>query len=282
MVNPSGRPVIVTGANSGVGFSLSRLLIGAGFHVVMVCRSEQRGRKAVDALRSAGPGTPSLEIADLAEAGEVRDLGSRLSGLGPIEALVNNAGVWRNQLERNSAGHEITMATNHLSHFLLTGLVLDQVLAGGRRIVNVSSEAHRSGKLGRAPLDEIMNGDAWKGGLQAYSDSKQANVLFTSELVRRFGDSGLIANALHPGVLATRIWNKNRGPVSLLLRMLKVAMKSPDVGGRAVMKLLTDPGLAEVNGAYFNVEKRARAEASALDEQLAGALWEYSETLTRH
>ena len=281
MRTPAGRPVIVTGANSGVGFSVSRLLVEAGLHVVMICRNEERGRRAIAALTTAGPGTASLEIADLAELSQVRELGSRLSTLGPIEALVNNAGVWRNRLERNSTGHEVTMATNHLSHFLLTGLVLDQVLAGGRRIVNVSSEAHRSGKLDRAPLGEIMTGEAWKGGLQAYSDSKQANVLFTSELMRRYDERGLIANSLHPGVLSTMIWNKNRGPVSLLLRLFKVAMKPPDVGGRAVMRLLRDPDLADVSDAYFNVEKRSRAEPAALDEHMAGTLWEYSEAVAR-
>jgi NAD(P)-dependent dehydrogenase (short-subunit alcohol dehydrogenase family) len=278
----SGLPIVVTGANSGVGFSLSRLLVRAGAHVIMVCRSEERGRAALAKLtRGSRPGTAELEIADLSDLSHVRELAARLARFDELEALVNNAGVWRNRLERNPAGFEITMATNHLSHFLLTELLIEQVLRGGRRIVNVSSEAHRSGKLARASIEEVIRGDVWKGGLQAYSDSKQANVMFTSELVRRFGDRGLIANSMHPGVLATRIWNKNSGPITLLLRFFKLLMKSPDVGGRAIMRILADPEFADLTDTYFNVDKPARAEAPALDEGVALALWDTSEALTR-
>ena len=279
MTDLNDRLVIVTGANSGVGFSLSRMLLESGARVVMVCRSRERGDAAL--ARLGRPDNAALEISDVSRMDDVRSLADRLLERGDLYALVNNAGVWRNRLERTPEGHEVTMATNHLGHFLLTDLLLDRVLAGGRRVVNVSSEAHRRGKLARAPIEDIMSGAAWSGGLQAYSDSKQANVMFTSELVRRYGDRGLIANALHPGVLATRIWNKNPGLLTVVMRMFKLAMGSPDVGGKAILRVLRDPELADVNDAYFKVEKIGRAEPSALDPAVAGRLWEVSERLTR-
>jgi len=172
------------------------------------------------------------------------------------------------------------MATNHLGPFLLTNLLLERLKAARGRIVNVSSQVHHSGDLRRAPLEAIIRGDDWKGGLKAYSDSKLANVLFTFELARRCGRWGGTANALHPGVLATRIWNKSASPISVLMRLFKPMMKSPSVGGRAVFRLAADPDLAKTTGRYFNVETEARAQPLAYDEDLARNLWETSERLT--
>lgn len=276
-----GRAVVVTGANSGVGRSLSELLIDAGAHVVMVCRDQTRGASALDALtRRPASGTAELEIADLADFESVRALGERLRRFDAIEALVNNAGVWRTRREKNPAGLELTMATNHLGHFLLTDFLLEGLRAGGRRIVNVSSGAHRRGDLNRAPVDEIISGEAWKGGLQAYSDSKLANVLFSAELVRRYGGSGLIANSLHPGVLRTGIWNKTHNPLTLLMRLFKPAMGSPAVGGRAILRLLVDPALSDVTDSYFDVEEISEVQPQGRDQRIARDLWDASARLT--
>lgn len=272
---------MVTGANSGVGRSLTELLLDAGARVVMVCRSPERGAKALEEMRETPhPGSAELEIADISDPDAVRALAGRLQRFDSIEALVNNAGVWRTRLEKSPADLEVTMATNHLGHFLLTHLVRDLLQSGGNRIINVSSEAHRRGDLRRAPLRDIVSGHAWKGGLQAYSDSKLANILFTSELVRRYGEGGLVANSLHPGVLATRIWNKTSNPITYLMRAFKPFMGSPAVGGRAILRLLTDPDLAGVTDTYFNVSTESEPDASARDADLAGELWELSESLT--
>lgn len=272
---------MVTGANSGIGRSLTELLLDAGARVVMVCRNAERGRQALDEVtRAPCPGRAELEVADVSDFDAVRALAGRLQRFDAIEALVNNAGVWRSKLEKTPADLEVTMATNHLGHFLLTHLVLDLLRQGGNRIVNVSSEAHRRGDLVRAPLGDIVSGQAWKGGLQAYSDSKLANVLFTAELVRRYGETGMIANSLHPGVLATRIWNKTRNPITYLLRAFKPFMGSPAIGGRAILRLLSDPDLAGVTGTYFNVATESEPSASARDADLARALWEISARLT--
>ncbi len=282
MSDLNGQIAIVTGANSGVGRSAAELLADAGVDVTMVCRSRDRGERALAEIRRGSPAARiELEICDLSSQADVRELGDRLSGRHTrVDILVNNAGVWRNRPEISPEGFEVTFATNHLGHFLLTHMLLDRLETGRGRIVNVSSEAHRRGDLRRASLEDVARGKAWRGGIQAYGDSKLANVLFTFESVRRWNDRAVTANALHPGVLATRIWNKNNSPITLMMRPMKLFMSKPDVGGQAVMRLVEDPSRDDVNGRYFKVEKEVESQAPARDEDLARELWEQSETWT--
>ncbi|MDX1579404.1 MAG: SDR family NAD(P)-dependent oxidoreductase [Gemmatimonadota bacterium] len=281
MAELSGRIAVVTGANSGVGKSAARLLGEAGAEVVMVCRSRVRGERARVELQQSAAADVVLEIADLSSQADVRALGERLATrLERLDILVNNAGVWRQRLEGSPEGFELTFATNHLGHFLLTHLLLDRLAAGRGRIVNVSSEAHRRGDLRRADLETVARGGDWRGGIQAYGDSKLANVLFTFESVRRWGGRGIAADALHPGVLATRIWNQNSGPISLLMRLFKPFLSSSDVGGKAVMHLVADPASDGASGRYFKVEEEVEPAPPARDEELARELWERSERWT--
>jgi NAD(P)-dependent dehydrogenase (short-subunit alcohol dehydrogenase family) len=275
----SGRSIaVVTGANAGIGQSTTELLAGAGWSVVMVSRDRERGEKALAAVqRLAGADRVQLEIADMSSGESVRALAARLADrLDRLDALVNNAGVYRARRERTADGLEVTMATNHMGHFRLTLELLDLLRAGEGRVVNVSSDGHRRGDLRRAPLERILKGEERYRSFQAYCDSKLANVLFTHELVRRHGGDGIISNALHPGTLSTRIWNQNHNPASLMMRVFKPFMAKPDVGGRAVFRLAADPDLAEVTGRYFNVEQETRAAPQAYDEDLAAELWELS------
>ena len=276
-----GSTVVVTGANSGVGRWVTELLLAAGAAVTLVCRDRQRGEQALAAVSTAYPGaTAALEIADLASLASVRELACRLQQrLARIDILVNNAGVWRNRLELTGDGFERTLATNHLGHFLLTHLLLER-LQDGAQIVNVSSEAHRSADLRRAPLEEIVRGRAWKGGVRAYADSKLANLLFTREAVRRWEGTGIIVNALHPGALATRIWNQNSGPFGLLLRLVKLFLRKPQVGGEAVLGLVERAPRDRVSGRYFRVRTESAPTEQARDGELAAALWEQSAAWT--
>ena len=279
-----GQVAVVTGANSGVGKSAAELLARAGADVTLVCRSRERGESALADVRQAraaagaAAGTDvRLELADLSVQDDVRALADRLAAHAPaIDILVNNAGVWLHRREITSDGFEITFATNHLGHFLLTHRLLAPLAAGRGRIVNVSSEAHRNGDLRRAPLEAIVRGDAWKGGFQAYGDTKLANALFTFESVRRWSARGITANAVHPGVLRTQIWRKNRSALGLLLNAAKGLMAKPEVGGRAVMRLVGDPARDEVTGRYFKVDSEVAATAQAYDEDLARELWDRS------
>ncbi len=287
-----GRVALVTGANSGVGRSATEMLLAAGARVTMVCRSRARGDRALAEMRDRGLGREPavgdatvravVERADLSRQADVRELAARLvARLPAIDILVNNAGVSQSRCVPSAEGFELTFATNHLGHFLLTRLLRDRLRAGRGRIVNVSSRGHRGGDLRRASLEDIARGRAWKGGLQAYADSKLANVLFTMETTRRWGGRGITANAVHPGVLATDIWRKTPPAVRLLVRPLTWFMASPDVGGEAVMNLVADPTRDHVTGRYFHVLEERLPSAQARDEALARELWERSVEWTR-
>ena len=273
----TGRVAVVTGANSGVGRSATELLLDAGAEVTLACRDRTRGEHALSEIERSRPGAAAaLELADLSSADSVRGLASRLNDrLDRIDILVNNAGLALDRLQTTAEGFELTFATCHLGHFLLTNLLLER-LRGGSRIVNVSSTAHRFGDLRRAPLDRIARGQAWKGGFPAYCDAKLANVLFTAESARRWSGHGIAANAVHPGVLATNIWSRNHGAMALLMRAITVFMRRADVGGTAVLELIRRSEPGRVSGRYFQVNAERRPQRQAEDPDLARDLWEFS------
>lgn len=273
-----GRTAVVTGANSGVGRSSTELLLAAGVNVTLVCRNRARAERALAEIESASySARATLEIADLASPDSVRALADRLSNRLPcIDILVNNAGVWRTRLELTADGFERTLATNHLGHFVLTTLLLPR-LRGGGHIVNVSSEAHRQGDLRRADLEQIARGKAWRGGgFPAYADSKLANVLFTVEAARQWREHDVTVNAVHPGVLATGLWNQNNGALAAFVRVFSVFMRSPRVGGRAVLNVLDTARQEVATGRYFRVSAESEPQPQAADETLASELWERS------
>lgn len=268
------RRIVVSGANSGVGFEATRRLLRAGAEVVMVCRNDSRAQQAAQILRSEQPGARlQVQIADMSSLASVRDLAGRLRGTG-VGALVNNAGVARWQREITDEGFERTLATNHLGAFLLTLELLDDLLAAGGRVINVSSRGHAEGDLRRAPLDDLLRGRVPYGARQAYCDSKLANVLLALELHRRYAGRGLTAVAVHPGVLATPIWNKLGGFLGRIVApVVKLRMQPPSLGGEAVSRLLLDAQLRQRSGVYFDVFDEVEASEQARDVALAAALW---------
>jgi NAD(P)-dependent dehydrogenase (short-subunit alcohol dehydrogenase family) len=272
---------VVTGANSGVGFEAARSLARLGAQVVMVCRSRERGEVAREKIRRSTPSARlRLEITDLGRLSEVRELGSTLlSDLPAIHALVNNAGVYRGRLERTEDGYERTFAVNHLSHFLLTQLLLPRLLAEGGRVINVSSDGHRRSELSPESLEEVARGRRAYNGVVAYCDSKLANVLFANELARRYQASELAACSMHPGVLATRIWNQDLTLFSGFMSLFKPFMGRPTVGGAAVTFLAREQAEG-IHGRYFHKQKEVAAAPLAHDARLARSLWELSLELT--
>jgi NAD(P)-dependent dehydrogenase (short-subunit alcohol dehydrogenase family) len=277
----TARPVAITGANSGVGFEASRQLAALGVPVVLICRSEARGHEAMARIIDETPEAQlTLELCDLGDLSQVRALADRLRdsarGWG---ALVNNAGLYRARLEQTDDGLERTLAVNHLGHYLLTRLLEDELRAAGARIVNVSSQGHTRGQLRRRPLDEILTGPADYNGIQAYCDSKLCNVLFMRELVRRWGND-ITSTAVHPGVLATAIWDRERTLLmGFIRRFAKPFMDSPETGGQAVSTLAADPAHAGTTDAYFRRLQSARPASMADDRDLAEELWQVSERL---
>lgn len=275
------RICAVTGANSGVGFESARGLARSGARVILICRSATRGEAAIQRIHEEVRGSDlQLRTVDLSSLAQVRALAEQLNGeLDRLDLLVNNAGVYRARCEITEDGFERTMAVNHLSHYCLTRLLHGLLLRGAGRIVNVSSEAHRSARLDRRPLEDILRGNVRYNGWRAYADSKLANILFTRELADRYGSEGLTAVAVHPGTLSTRIWNQNTNPASLLLRLFKPFMGRPRVGGEAVQFVAEAPRNV-VNGLYFNRKSAVDPKSTARNASLAAELWTLSQRLT--
>ncbi len=273
---------VVTGASSGIGLDAAHRLARRGEALVLLCRNERRGLPARDAVRAAS-GNPDVHLvtADLASFAQVREAGARIAREWPrITALVNNAGLASLERKVTEDGFELTLQVNHLSHFLLTHLLLDPLRAGRARVVNVSSEAHRRGRLRRAPLEEILRGPMAYRGFQTYCDAKLANVLFTFELARREARGGITANALHPGTLSTRIWDRNPGWKYWVAQLFKLFMEKPEVGGRAAARLASAPDVEGVTAEYFNKQVRDSTLRDARDPELAGELWDASARAT--
>jgi NAD(P)-dependent dehydrogenase (short-subunit alcohol dehydrogenase family) len=279
----SGHVCVVTGANSGIGKETCRGLVRQGARVVMVCRSQDRGRTAQSDIEASARngGTTDLHRADLADSSQVHDLGARLTeAYDRIDVLVNNAGIYNGTRETTIEGVEKTLAVNHLAPFLLTHLLRDRLeqtarAEGQARIVNVGSEAHRGARI---DFNDLQGEDEYSG-IQAYGQSKLANVLFTHELSRRLRDTGVLVNCVHPGIVATNIW-RGSDWLSRLARLFKWFYKSAEEGAQPVLHLAASPDLDGVTGQYFREMDRVNPSTAAFDEKAAARLWRASLELT--
>jgi len=278
---------VVTGANSGIGKATATELARLGARVAMVCRDEERGREAQAEIRAAAElahpsreDTVDLYIADLSVQEEVYHLGETIrADYDRLDVLVNNAGVFSDMRKETVDGIELTLAVNHLAPFLLTHLVLPRIQetagrAGEARIVTVSSEAHRGASI---DFDDI-NAEEGYNALQAYSQSKLANILFTHELARRLRGEGVRVNAVHPGVVNTNIW-RGSGWISRIARLFSWLYKRPDEGARSVVYLAASPKVEET-GQYFNETEVVNPSPEAYDEKAAARLWKLSRRMT--
>ena len=273
--SPRGRrTVLVTGATSGIGRETARQLARLGAHVVLGVRDAARGEAVAREIRSAGGSAEVLPI-DLASFESVRRAAARLAEAhAALDVLVNNAGVAMRRREVTADGHERTWQTNFLGGYLLTRLLLPSLRRGSRpRVVNVSSDAHPTGRIDWNDL-ELEHG---YGGYRAYANTKLAQILFTRELARR--EPWLSITALHPGAIATRIWRE----VPLIpLRMLILSVLWI-VGGRIhnaargaepVVRLALDPALDGVSGRYFKRFRETSPSKAAQGDATAARLWD--------
>ena len=206
MPDLADKTVIVTGANSGLGFEGAKAFAARGASVVLACRSAEKGAAALESIRrDVAAAKVELLPLDLASLASVRELAERFAAAHErLDVLCNNAGVMALPRRETADGFEMQLGTNHLGHFALTGLLLPKLLAApGARVVNQSSTAHR---FGRMRFDDL-NGTRGYGKWSAYGQSKLANLLFTFELQRRFERKGAsaIAVACHPGYSATEL-----------------------------------------------------------------------------
>jgi NAD(P)-dependent dehydrogenase (short-subunit alcohol dehydrogenase family) len=274
------RTVFVTGTTSGIGREAARQLAKLGARVVMGVRDVERGNEIARGIRDEG-GTAEVLPLDLASFASVREAAARVMEAHPsLDVLVNNAGVALRQRDVSVDGHERTWQTNFLGGYLLTRLLMPALRRGTRpRVVNVSSEAHRTGCIDWDDL-ELSRG---YGGFRAYSNTKLAQILFTRELARR--EPGISVNALHPGALATRIWRDVplipfRVLILSVLWLAGTGMPSAARGAKPVVRLAWDPALEGVTGRYFRRFRETEPSEAALDDAAATRLWTIAERET--
>src|SRR5256712_5379756 len=272
VANVEDRVLLVTGANSGIGKATALGLARLGGTVVMACRSATRGEAArQDIVRDSGNSKVYLEIVDLASEDSTRSFAEEFQRKYPrLDVLINNAGVYTPHREVTPDGLERTFEVNYLSGFLLTHLLLDLLKTSApSRIVNVSSSAHAGGTI---HFDDLQ-GDRRYGGFGAYGQSKLAQILFTQELARRLEGTRVTVNACHPGVIRT---NLGMGGSSVVVRFVKMFLKSPEKGAETPIYLATSPEVEGISGKYFVRNQMLAPSARAQDPAVARRLFEVS------
>ncbi len=275
-----GKTILITGGNSGIGKEAAFSLAGMGARLVLLCRSESKGRAATREIAArSGNGDVNLIVADLLLQKEVRSAAAAIiSNYSKLDVLVNNAGTEYMGYGETEEGIERTMAVNYFAPFLLTGLLLDQLKrAAPARIVNVASDAHFSGSLDLSALEK--NHRMGIGGAGAYARSKLALVLFTYELARRSNGNRVTSNCLHPGVVRTNIWS-HAGVFSPLTRFASLFMKSAAEGAKTTVFLASSPDVEDVTGKYFVDSVARRSSAASYDEAMAKELWDATARIT--
>ena len=294
MPNLSGKNVVVTGANSGVGYEAARAFAEKGAHVVFACRSRERAEEAVAELSKQNPKV-SVEIAilDLADMASVHNFAQQYNAShGRLDILVNNAGVMAIPYRETADGFEMQFGTNHLGHFALTGLLLDGLLGTeGARVVTVSSGLHRSGKLNFEDLQGTQRYDK----RAAYSQSKLANLLFAYELQRKLAGAGqeAISVGAHPGYSATNLQHvgPNMEESAIQRGIMTVAnslfAQSSEMGALPTLYAATAPDVNGCDyigpGGFMNMRGypvKERSSDASYDEADARRLWSVSEELT--
>ena len=274
--------VIITGGNAGIGKETAVGLARAGMNVVITSRNLERGNAALEEIRSRS-GSDAVEVMslDLADFRSIRGFADDfLASHERLDVLVNNAGLVLTSRTETVNGFETTFAVNHLGPFLLTQLLLDRIRASTpARIVVVSSHAHKGARKG-LDFDDLQSEQRY-GGFGVYGKTKLANIYFTRELARRLDGTGVTANALHPGFVASRFGRDGdigwMGTIGMpLARPFAI---SPEKGARPSIYLASSPEVADVTGGYFYKCKPSTPTSVARDDEAARRLWAVSEEL---
>ena len=275
-----GRVCAVTGASSGLGYETALALARRGATVALLCRSQTRGAQARDKI-AAATGNEDLHVVhcDNANLDTVRAAAAQLlERFDALHVLVNNAGLLLSQRRITVDDLEETFQVNHLSAFLLTGLLRDRLVASApARVITVSSVAHRAGVLDFGDLQSLRLYDGWT----VYARSKLANVLFTYELARRLEGSGVTANTLHPGIVRSGFGHNNgrvMGAFMTLTQLPPLAV-SPRRGARTQAWLASAAEVDGVSGRYFVRRHARRSSRSSYDRDAQRRLWDASEVL---
>jgi NAD(P)-dependent dehydrogenase (short-subunit alcohol dehydrogenase family) len=286
MPDLQGRTAVVTGANTGLGFEIARVLAGHGAAVVLACRNPGKAEQSADRIKAITPAANvTVTRLDLASLDSVREAAASIRSAHPrINLLINNAGVMMPPYGRTEDGFELQFGVNHLGHFALTGLLLDSLRAApAARIVTVSSNGHRMGVI---RFDDLASERRYQRG-RAYGQSKLANLLFTYELQRRLAAAGspVLALAAHPGTASTEL--ERHLPRWMRLVSPLLPHQSAAEGALPTLRAAADP--AARGGEYYGPAGRRRfagdpvpvqSSARSHDADVQRRLWEVSEKLT--
>jgi retinol dehydrogenase-12 len=266
---------LITGATSGIGLATAKALARQGGTIVMVGHRPEGDKEIVASVqRESDVATIAYLQADLSIQADVRALAAAFVQQFPrLDVLINNVGGYYMGRRESADGIEMTLALNYLNVFLLTCLLLDSLRAGApARIVNVASVAHRSAAFRFAD----PQGKRRYRGFRAYAQSKTAMIMVTYEFARRLTGTGVSVNAVHPGLVGTRLYRHLGFASAFVEPIIGWLAKSPEEGASTVVHLATDPVIAEMTGAYFANGKCKRSAPYTYDEVAARRLWEWT------
>ncbi|GAB4125497.1 MAG: SDR family oxidoreductase [Raineya sp.] len=268
--------ILLTGASAGIGKETALALAQKNNVLILPVRNIGKGEEVKKEILQKNPQAQiHLYACDLASMQSIKTFAEQVKqDFDSIDVLINNAGLWQNKFETSADSIELTWAVNHLAPFLLTNLLLNLLKkAEMARIINVSSDLHQ-GEINWQDVEFKKNFN----GLNAYKQSKLANILFTRSLAAKLKDTNITANALMPGFIATDIFRKMPAFVRWLIPLFA---KTPKQGAETTIYLATSPEVAGISGEYFKDKKRARSSYYSKNMQAAQKLWELSESYTK-
>lgn len=273
-----GKTVVMTGGTSGLGEIAAERLAQSGARIVLIARDPARAEATLARLRKTAPGLAhKVHYADLTHIPEMKRVAIEIAREEPrIDVLINNAGAMFSRRRLTKEGLEYTFALNHMAYFVVTEGLRDRLLTSApARIVNVASAAHQRARLDFGDLQAAKS----FGAMKAYGRSKLCNILFTRELARRLQGTGVTANCLHPGFVATRFGDQSGGLISRVVGIAKLFAISPEEGAETLIYLASSPAVAETTGEYFYKCRSATPSQAARDDREALLLWECSAAL---
>jgi len=286
-----GKVVVITGATSGIGQAAAEKLAAMGARIVLVARDKARAEATLAHLREVGPrAAPTVHYAELLRLSEMKRVAAEIAAAEPrIDVLINNAGALFARRHLTEDGLEYTFALNHMSYFVLTHQLLDRLRASApARVVNTASDAHEAATL---DFEDLQSAEAYRNsgilewlrfggpGFKVYGRSKLCNILFTRELARRLAGTGVTANSLHPGFVATRFGDQSGGLISFSIKVAKRFALSSEKGAETLVYLASSQEVVAASGGYYYKCSLTVPSRRALDDDAARRLWAESAKL---
>ena len=287
MSETKGKICIITGSNSGIGKETAKCLAKMGAHVVMVVRCQERGEKArLEIVKQTGNNSIDLMICDLSSMDSIRRFAEEFkSKYNRLDVLINNAGAMFNKRDVTPEGFEHTLAVNYLGPFLLTYELLDLLKSSApSRIINVSSGLAKNGKVDLDDLQSEKNYSGTKAYARVrapvYANTKLMLMMFTYELAKRLKGTGVTANVLMPGFVATNL-GKNSGSLSssIMFKMVRPMQVNAKKGAETSVYLASSDDVKDISGKCFAKKKEVTTCPESYDEEIQKHLWNKTESM---